>query len=171
MPLDNTDSKDQCKDCGERGSPICSEVESFSKRWGDDGLILSVWDVKCEVWYSCHQLKMHLEKASGETATMPPLPVLTPNTHRHQINIPHTITPPPPAWTIDTRQDGSMLSCCLRQILTLPSECHSRNRDSSDQATFFQSSIVQFWWARANCSLSFLFVADRRGTRCGLLLL
>ncbi len=41
-----------------------------------------------------------------------------------QENIPHTITPPPTAWTIEIRQDGSMLSC------------------SSDQATFFQSSIV-----------------------------
>ncbi len=66
-----------------------------------------------------------------------------------QKNIPHTITPPPPAWTVETRQDGSMLSCSLRQILTLT--CRSRNRDSSDQATFFQSSIVQFWWAWVNC--------------------
>ena len=75
-----------------------------------------------------------------------------------QENIPHTIRPPPPpAWTVDTRQDGSMLSCCLCDILTLPSESHSWNRDSSDQATFSQSSIVQFWWACANCSLSFLF--------------
>lgn len=24
----------------------------------------------------------------------------------------HTITPPPAAWTADTRQDGSLLSCC-----------------------------------------------------------
>ncbi len=70
-----------------------------------------------------------------------------------QENIPHTITPPPPAWTVETRQDGSMVSCSLRQILTLPSECRSRNRDSSDQAKFFQSSIFQFWWACANCSL------------------
>ncbi len=62
-----------------------------------------------------------------------------------QENIPLTITPPP-AWTVETRQDGCMLSCFLRQILTLPSECRRRNRDSSDQATFFQSSIVQFWW-------------------------
>ncbi len=51
-----------------------------------------------------------------------------------QENIPHTITPPS-AWTVETRQDGSMLSCALRQILTLPSECRSINRDSSDQAT------------------------------------
>ncbi len=36
---------------------------------------------------------------------------------------------------------------------------------------FFQSSIIQFWWACANCSLSFLFLADRSGTWCGLLLL
>ncbi len=70
-----------------------------------------------------------------------------------QENISHTITPPPPDWTIETRQDESMLSCSLHQILILPSECRSRNRDSSDQATFFQSSIVQFWWACVNCSL------------------
>ncbi len=84
-----------------------------------------------------------------------------------QENIPYTITPPPAAWTFETRQDGSMLSCSLCQILTLPSECHI-NRDSSDQATFFQSSIVQFWWPCANCSPCFLFLADRSGTRCGL---
>ncbi len=44
----------------------------------------------------------------------------------------------------------------------------SRNRDSSDQVTFFQSSIFQFWWVCVNC---FLFLGDRSGTRCGLLLL
>ncbi len=88
-----------------------------------------------------------------------------------QENIPHTITPPPPAWTVETRQHGSMLSCSLRQILTLPSECCSRNRDTTDKATFFQSSIVQLWWACVNCNLCFLFLADRNSTRCGLLLL
>ncbi len=40
---------------------------------------------------------------------------------------------------------------------------------AADQVTFFQSSIVQFWWACASCSLRFLFLADRSGTRCGLL--
>ncbi len=59
-----------------------------------------------------------------------------------------------------------MLSCSLRQILTLLSECRSRNRDSSDQATFFQSSVVQFWWVCVNCILRVLFLADRSGTRC-----
>ncbi len=63
-----------------------------------------------------------------------------------------------------------MLSCSLRQILTQSSEC-SRNRDSSDQATFFQSSIVQFWWICVNCILRVLFLSDRSSTRCGLLLL
>ncbi len=90
-------------------------------------------------------------------------------------NIPHTITPPPLAWT-ETRQDESMLSCSLHQILTLPSEYWSWNRDSSDQATFLQSSIVylllsNFGEPCVNCSLCFLFLADRSGTRCGLLLL
>ncbi len=79
-------------------------------------------------------------------------------------NLPNTPPPPPPAWTIETRQDVSMLSCSLCQILTLPSECRSRNRDSSDQATFFQSSIVRFWWVCVNCILCFLFLADRSGT-------
>ncbi len=36
---------------------------------------------------------------------------------------------------------------------------------------FFQSSIVQFWWACVNCGLRFLLLADRSGTRCDLLLL
>ncbi len=72
---------------------------------------------------------------------------------------------------IETSQNGSMLSCSLRQILTLPSECRSRNRDSSDQARFSQSFIVKFLWACANCSLRFLFLADRSDTWCGLPLL
>ncbi len=58
----------------------------------------------------------------------------------------------------------SILSSSLRQILTLPSECRSRNRDSSDQATCFQSSIVQFCWAFVNCILRVLFLSDRSGT-------
>lgn len=35
----------------------------------------------------------------------------------------------------------------------------------------FQSSTVQCWWARPNCSLTFLFLAFRSGTCCGLVLL
>ncbi len=63
-----------------------------------------------------------------------------------------------------------IMSCSLHQILTLPSECRSRNRDSSDEAKFLKS-MVQFWWACAICCLRFLFLADRSSTRCGLLLL
>jgi len=48
-----------------------------------------------------------------------------------QENIPHPITPPPPACTVVTRHDGSMFSFFLCQILTLPSECLNRNQDSS----------------------------------------
>lgn len=46
------------------------------------------------------------------------------------------------------------------KVLTLPSECHW-NWDSSDQATVFQCFIVQLLWACLNCSLGFLFLADR----------
>jgi len=75
-----------------------------------------------------------------------------------------------------------MFSFFLLQILTLPSECLNRNRDSSDQATIFffflengkqtifQSSAVQFWSALANSSLLFLFVVEVSGTQWGLLL-
>lgn len=70
---------------------------------------------------------------------------------------------------IDTRQGGSMNPCCWCQILTLPSVCISRNWDSSDQAIFSQSSADQFWWACDHCSLSILHLADRGGTRHGLL--
>ncbi len=82
-----------------------------------------------------------------------------------QENIPHTITPPAPAWTVETRQDGSMLSCSLRQIMTLSSEC-SRNQDSSDQATFFNLLLSSFGdpvWIVVS-TLRVLFLADRSGT-------
>ncbi len=37
------------------------------------------------------------------------------------------------------------LQVALQVALTLPSECRSSNRDSSDQARFFQSYIIQIW--------------------------
>lgn len=77
---------------------------------------------------------------------------------------PHTTTTPSPAWTFDTKQDGSTCSCSLCQIQTRPSEYGSWHRDSSEQATFFQSSVVQLWWFCVNFSLTFLSWADRRGT-------
>ncbi len=51
-------------------------------------------------------------------------------------------TPPPPAWTIETKQDGFMLSCSLRQTLILKSECRSRNWDSSDVFPIFYCPIL-----------------------------
>lgn len=41
------------------------------------------------------------------------------------------------AWAVGSRQNVGMLSCYLRKILTRPSECCSRNRDSPDQAALF----------------------------------
>ncbi len=57
------------------------------------------------------------------------------------------------------------LSCSLHQILTRPSECLSR------LITFFQSPSVRFRWSGVKCILRVLFLSDRSGTRCGLLLL
>lgn len=59
-------------------------------------------------------------------------------------------------------QAGWMLSCCLSQIRTVPPKCCSWHRDSSDQTTFSQSSII----LASLCELSptFLFPAVRRGT-------
>ncbi len=66
-----------------------------------------------------------------------------------QENIPNTITPPD--WTVETRQDESMLSCSLCQSLTLPPECRSRNQDSSDQATFWSSAAVAHLLQGSTC--------------------
>ncbi len=52
-----------------------------------------------------------------------------------------------------------MLSCSLRQILTLPSECRCRNRDSSGQATFFNLLLSNFGepvWIVASVCCSYL---------------
>lgn len=38
-------------------------------------------------------------------------------TKKCQENIHHTISLPPPAWTVDTRHVGSMDSCCWHQVL------------------------------------------------------
>lgn len=44
----------------------------------------------------------------------------------------------------------------MSQILTLSSDCCTWNWDSSDQVTFFESCVVQFWQSCANYSLNFL---------------
>ncbi len=79
-----------------------------------------------------------------------------------QENFPHTITPPPS----EPLRQGRMIHAFM--FFTPNSdptpECSSKNRDSSDQATFLQSSFVQFWWVCVNCILRVLFLSDRSGT-------
>lgn len=53
--------------------------------------------------------------------------------------ISNSITPPE-AW-FDKRQHGSLLSCCLWQVLRLPSECFSRNQHSLDQPIWNVASV------------------------------
>lgn len=45
---------------------------------------------------------------------------------------------------------------------------HHSNVETAEIET--HSTVVQFWCSYANCSLIFLFWADRRDTRCGFLL-
>ncbi len=107
-------------------------VWGFREGWGDlssglsQPLGKSCWAGKCPGWRGeGHRWSLQLcSLSTGGSGTKGP--------KVYHGNIPHTITPPTPAaWTVETRQDGSMLSCSLHQILTLPSECCSRNRDSS----------------------------------------
>lgn len=64
---------------------------------------------------------------------------------------------------------GRMAPCLYQKILTF--KCHSRNDDSSDQETFFQPVIVQFWWSLRKCCPSLLLWADSSGSQCIVLLL
>lgn len=84
-----------------------------------------------------------------------------------QQDIPHTTTTRLAKWKIDTRQDGSMLSCSfLCQILTL-------HRNIAAEIETFQTRqhfSSPLFWAHANSSLSFLLIADSSGSWCGLLL-
>ncbi len=75
-----------------------------------------------------------------------------------QENIPHTITPPP-AWTVETRQDRSMLSCSLHQILTLHLNVaaefethHTRQRFSNLLLSSFGESV----WIVSSVCCSYL---------------
>ncbi len=62
------------------------------------------------------------EPLTSELIDTPVFYNLAPRPIKYRVSVPiptpHTITPPPAAWTIETRRDGSMLSCSLRQILT-----------------------------------------------------
>lgn len=60
------------------------------------------------------------------------------------------------AWTVDSRQVGVVDSYRRCQILTSPSMCISRKRDSLRPCDF-RSSAVQFWWVCAHQSQIFCF--------------
>ncbi len=63
----------------------------------------------------------------------------------------------------------SMLSCSLHQFW--PIWMSQQKSRLIRPGKVLQSSIVQFWWVCVNCILRVLFLSDRSGTRCGLLLL
>lgn len=75
-------------------------------------------------------------------------------------NFPHTITPPPPAWTVDTSQ------VCSPFMLLATNSDHAIC--SSDQATFCQSLLFHFCQVCVHCSVGILCWNE---TRYGLLLL
>ncbi len=135
-------------DCGGH----LSKVNSLSCSRNQSEMIWALW--RCIILLEVHQKMVHcshkgMDMVSNNTQAFKRCSIGTKGPKVCQENIPHTI------------------------IISkfLPSESRSRNRDSSDQATFFQSSIVQFWWFCVNCILRVLFLSDRSGTRCGLLLL
>ncbi len=70
-----------------------------------------------------------------------------------QENIPHIITPPPPAWTVETRQNGSMFQVLYAKFWPYHLNVAAEIDTHHTRQLFFQSSTVQFWWACANCSL------------------
>ncbi len=76
-----------------------------------------------------------------------------------QENIPHTITPPAPARTVETRQDGSMLSCSLRQILTLHLNVAAEIETHQTRQRFYNLLLHNFGdavWIESSVSCSYL---------------
>jgi len=57
--------------------------------------------------------------------------------------ITNTIAPPAAVRTADTRQEGFMLSWCLRQILTLPSECPARSHLKASYTDAFDNVAAE----------------------------
>ncbi len=123
--------------------------------WKEDGhtVVIKGWTCNGQQQYSGRLWRLNNAQLVQKKISPTPLH------HHHQ---------PEP---LRTRQDGSMLSCSLRQTLTRPSECAAEIETHQTRQRFLQSSIVRFWWTCVNCSLRFLFLSDRSGTRCGLLLL
>jgi len=68
--------------------------------------------------------------------------------NKTQKNIPHTITPPPPACTVVTRLDGSMFSFCLCQVYHLNVSTEIENHQTRQHFSSLQLSnfgeLLQF---------------------------
>ena len=63
----------------------------------------------------------------------------------------HTIIPPPPNFTLGTKQSDKYRSPGNRQTQTRPSDCQMEKRDSSLQRTRLHCSIVQWRSALHHC--------------------
>ncbi|CAI9556876.1 unnamed protein product, partial [Staurois parvus] len=63
----------------------------------------------------------------------------------------HTITPPPPNFTLGTMQLGKYRSPGNRQTQTCPSDCQTEKRDLSLQRTRLHCSRVQWWRTLHHC--------------------
>ncbi|GFT82267.1 hypothetical protein TNCV_4650751 [Trichonephila clavipes] len=64
-----------------------------------------------------------------------------------QENIPQTIMLPPPAWTVPAMVAGWFLSEVSRLIRQRPSVPWSIKRDSSENATFWETLLVAPWFS------------------------
>ncbi len=66
---------------------------------------------------------------------------------------------PAPAWTVETRQDGSMLSCSLRQILTLHLNVAAEIKTHQTRQRFSNLLLSNFGesvWIVSSVSCSYL---------------
>jgi len=131
--------------CTSRARSLCSTISqrcSIGLRSGDCGAILVQW-AHCHVqetnlkWFEvCGMVhypagSSHQSQHGGHKGMETMLRLWQLNNVQLALrglkcaNIPHTITPPPPA--VVTRHDRSKFTICLHQILSLPAECLNRN--------------------------------------------
>src|SRR5271156_913699 len=76
---------------------------------------------------------------------------------------PHTIKDPPPNFRVPSTSLSFKFSPGFFHTHFLPSDPNLLILVSSDHTTFFQSSTVQCWWAKAKSILAFLCLLERKG--------